>query len=135
MRISDWSSDVCSSDLGSATLDEDLVDVAAVGVADRALDEAGFLVDQRGGARTQRPLADLVPDAEQEFVVALDLGLRPLHPGRAHDDAHALRHVERVDAFLPPSPVGDLGYLSRSAAAGSRVRPHTLLPSGPPELA
>src|SRR3546814_12342759 len=78
MRISDWSSDVCSSDVGSATLDEDLVDVAAVGVADRALDEAGFLVDQRGGARTQRPLADPVPDAEQEFVVALDLGLRPL---------------------------------------------------------
>jgi hypothetical protein len=49
--------------------------VFVVEVADRALDEAAFLIDQRGRVRFQRQLAHRVPQAQQIFVVALDLDL------------------------------------------------------------
>src|SRR3546814_18620366 len=70
MRISDWSSDVCSSDL------QHFVHVARVEVADRPLDEVGFLVDEGRRGRLQRGLAAAVPQAHQVFVVAADLHLR-----------------------------------------------------------
>ena len=74
--------------------DQHLVDVACVEVADRALDQVAFLIDQGRRGRLQRQLADLVPQPQQVFVVALDLGLRALGAGGAHDHAHAFGHVE-----------------------------------------
>jgi hypothetical protein len=61
-------------------LDDHLVDVAIVDVADRALDEVAVLVDQRRRRAPQRLLADLVPEAGEIVEVALDLGLGALRP-------------------------------------------------------
>ena len=65
-------------------------------VADRPLDEVGFLVDQRGRGRGQRALADLVPQPQQVLAVALDLRLGPLRAGGADDDAHPPRQFHLV---------------------------------------
>src|SRR3546814_4522623 len=62
MRISDWSSDVCSSDLQQfhellgglvalVALDEHFLDILVIDVADRALDEVAVRMDQRRRAR------------------------------------------------------------------------------------
>ena len=80
--------------------DQDLVDVLVVEVADRALDQAAFLIDEGRGGRLQRQAADVLPQPHQIFVVALDLGLGAAFAGGAQDDAHALRHVEVGDDFL-----------------------------------
>ena len=93
-----------------------------IDVADRALDQAGFLVDQRRRDRLQGVLADVVPQPQQIFAVALDLGLGPLGAGGAHDQAHAVRDVEFRHDLLQPAAVGGRGDLARDAAAARRVR-------------
>ena len=42
-------------------LDQNFVDIAGVKIADRPLDQVGFLVNQARGRRRQRLVADLVP--------------------------------------------------------------------------
>src|SRR3546814_8304503 len=42
MRISDWSSDVCSSDLGAVRLDNAGFDIAEIGVDDEIADALGI---------------------------------------------------------------------------------------------
>ena len=74
--------------------DQDLVDVLVVEVADRALDQRAFLVDQRRRGRFQREVAHRLPQPQQIFEVALDLGLGAARAGGAQDHAHALRHFE-----------------------------------------
>ena len=85
--------------------DQDLVDVLVVEVADRALDQAAFLVDEGRGGRLQRQVADVFPQPHQIFVVALDLGLGAALAGGAQDDAHALRHFE-IARRLPSGACG-----------------------------
>ena len=71
-------------------LDDHLVDVAIVDVADRALDEVAVLIDQRRRADLQRLLADLVPQPGEIVEVALDLGLGARQAGGADDQPIAL---------------------------------------------
>ncbi len=66
-------------------------------------------------------LADVVPQAQQVFAVAPDLRLRPVGAGRAHDQAHALRHVQFGDDVLEPAAIGNRGDLARNAAATRRI--------------
>ncbi len=102
--------------------DEDLVDVLVVEVADRALDQRAFLVDEGRRGRVQRQLAHGLPQAQQIFEVALDLGLGARGAGGAQDDAHALRHFEILGDLLQALAVGGVGDLARDAAAARRVR-------------
>ena len=111
-------------------VDLDFVDVARVDVADRALDQAGFLVDQRRRDGLQRVLADVVPQPQQVFAVAPDLRLRPVGAGGAHDQAHALRDVQFGDDVLEPAAIGDRGDLARNAAAARRIGHQHAEPSG-----
>ena len=108
--------------IGVLAGDDDLVDILVVEIADRALDQAAFLVDQRRRRRAQRQLADVLPKAEQVFEVALDLGLGAARAGGAQDDPHPLRHVEIGDDLLHPLAVGRAGDLAGDAAAARRVR-------------
>ena len=108
----------------------DLVDVARIHVADRALDQAGFLVDQRRRDRLQRVLADVVPQPQQVFAVALDLGLRPVGAGGADDQAHALGDFQFGHDLLEPAAIGGRGDLARDAAAARRVRHQHAEPAG-----
>ncbi len=108
--------------IGRVAFDQHLVDVAGVEVADRPFDQTRFLVDQRGRDRLEGPLADLLPQAQQEFVVALDLGLGALNAGGADDHGHAVRQVEIGNQTLQALPVLGVRDLAGDAAALAGVR-------------
>ncbi len=95
----------------------DVADVAGIEIADRALDQAGFFIDEGRGRRPQRVLADLVPQAQQIFEVALDLAALAFHAGGADDDRHAFRRIQFVDDRLQALAVGNRGDAARDAAA------------------
>ncbi len=107
--------------IGVVAGDDDLLHVAAIEIAHRALDERAFLINEgrRGGA--QRQFAHALPQPQQIFEVALDLGLGARRAGRAQDDAHALRHFEVVDDLLEALAIGAVGDLARDAAAARGV--------------
>ncbi|MNS23586.1 hypothetical protein D3C72_554070 [compost metagenome] len=98
-------------------LDLNAVEVLVVHVAYGAADQVFFFVDDGRGVRLQRVLADRLPQAQQVFVVALDLGLGALGAGRADDQAHALGHLQRRGGGLQAATVGGVGDLARNAAA------------------
>ena len=102
-------------------LDQDLLDVLGVEVADRALDQVGFLVHQRRGGRLERRLPDVVPLPQHVLQVALHLGLGAVHAGGPHDHSHALGHVEGLDDIPEPLAIGDADDLSADAAAAHGV--------------
>ena len=101
--------------------DLDFVDFLVVEVAQRALDQRAFLVDQGRGLRLQGHVADGFPHADQIFEVALDLRLGARGAGGAQDDAHALGHVEILHHFLQPRTVLRRGDLAADAAAARGV--------------
>src|SRR5665213_2612075 len=103
------------------TGDLDLVDFLVVEVAQRALDQRAFLVDQRRGLRIQGHVAHGFPHADQIFEVALDFGLGARGAGGAQDDAHALGHVEILHHFLQPRTILGTGDLAADAAAARGV--------------
>ena len=80
--------------------DLDLVDFLVVEVAQRALDQRAFLVDEGRRLRLQRHVAHGFPHADQIFEVALDLGLGARGACGAQNDAHAFGHVEILHDFL-----------------------------------
>ncbi len=102
-------------------LDPDLVDVLVVEVPDGALHQILFLIDEGGRDGVQSGLADVLPKPQQVVVVALDLGLGALGAGGAHDQAHALRHVQAGDHALQALAVGGGVDLARNAAAPGGV--------------
>src|SRR3546814_11756687 len=77
MRISDWSSDVCSSDLLPPILNHDRVRDGAVG-ADRVDPDSGALRDDPS-AQGAKPCLD------RPFVVALRPLLRLVQPARSEE--------------------------------------------------
>ena len=107
--------------VGVVAGDHDLVDLARIEVADRALDQAAFLVDELRRGRAKRQLAHILPEAQQVLEVALHLGLGAVGAGGAQDDAHSLRHVEFGGDRLQPLAVGGIGDLPRDAAAAPRI--------------
>ena len=107
--------------IGLVARDQHLVDVLVVEVADRALDEAAFLVDEGRGRRFQREVAHVLPQAQQIVVIALDLGLGALGASGADDEPHAFRHFELSRDLAQALAVGGLGDLARDAAAARRV--------------
>ena len=116
-------------------LDEHLVDVLAVEVADRSLDEVGLFMDKRRGDRFHRGVADFVPQLGQILVVALDLRLRAFGAGGAHDDRHAARNLEIVEYFLEPLAVLGAVDLAADPAAARRVRHQHAIASREGEIA
>ena len=69
---------------------EHFLDFRIVEIPDRALDEVGFLVDQRRRRGRQGELADFLPEAEQVAVIAFDLRLVPIVAGGAQNHRHAV---------------------------------------------
>jgi hypothetical protein len=107
--------------------------VARVDVADRALDEAGFFVNQRRRDGLQRVLANVVPQPQQILAVALDFRLRPLRAGGADDQAHPFGDVQFVmisfnrrrsaaEVILRdiPPPRGEFGISTENRPASER---------------
>ncbi len=102
--------------------DDHLVDVLVIEVADRALDEVAFLVDEARRLALQGEVAHALPQAQQVFEVALDLLLGARRAGRADDEPHALRHFELGGDGLEALAVLRLRDLARDAAATGGVR-------------
>ncbi len=107
--------------IATLALDQHLVDLLGIKIADRALDQVAFLVDRRGGHGLERHLADLFPQPQQVFVVALDLGPGALAARRADDQARALRHVKFAGNILQLLAIGRVGDLAADAAAAGGV--------------
>ena len=116
--------------IGIAAVDQDLLDLLGIEIADGALDQAGFLVDQGRRARLQGQLADLVPRAHQIVEVALDLRLVALHPGGSHDDPHAVGDLQLAQDLAQLAPRGCVGDLARDAAAARGVGHQHAIPAG-----
>ena len=101
--------------------DDDFVDVLGVEIADRALDQRAFLIDQHGGHGFQRQVAHGLPQPQQVFEVALDFRLGTAGAGGAQDDAHAFRHFQFLGDLLETAAVLGRGDLARNAAAARGV--------------
>ena len=108
--------------IAALALDEDLVDLAVIQVADRPLDQVTLLVDLGRRDGFQRQLADLLPQALEIVVVALDLGLGALGARGAHDQPRALGHLDLRGDLLELLAVGGVGDLAADPAAAGGVR-------------
>ncbi len=73
--------------------------------------------------------ADVVPQPQQVFAVALDFRLRPIGPGGAHDHPHAARNIQLRHHLLQPAPIRCRGDFPRNPAAARRVRHQHAKPS------
>ena len=103
-------------------INQNFVDVTGVNVTYRPLDQAGFFVDQRGCDRLHGQIANVVPQAQQIFTVALDFRLWTLGPGGAHDQAHPFGNVQFGHHFLEPATIRGRRDLAGNAAAARRIR-------------
>src|SRR3546814_12585285 len=105
MRISDWSSDVCSSDLLDIVLVADLPEAAGVGVVRYALEK------NRRGAVGQRPVADVALSGDPA-----DIGGAPvdLTGSVVEDVLMRHRHEHHVAAGrVPHSQLGSATCMER----------------------
>ena len=87
------------------SLDEDLLDILAVEVADRPLDQIGFLIHQGGGGGDEGAFAHVVPEPEQILEVPFDFRLAALDRHGAQDDRHSFGQVELIKDALEPLAV------------------------------
>ena len=73
---------------------QNLVNIAVIKIADRAFDQIAFFIDFGRRVGFQRQRADLLPQALQIFVIAVDFALGAFGTGRAHNQSGALRHFD-----------------------------------------
>ncbi len=98
-------------------------------VADRADDEARFLVDEERSGLQLRRVLDRVPQLHQVIEVPLQLFGRPSDAGGARDDAHSVGDVEPVDRVAELVALLALDA-ARHAAAARIVRHQHQIASG-----
>ncbi len=98
-------------------VDQELADVRMEVVADRADDEARFLVDQERAGLQLRRVLDRAPQLHQVVQVPLQLFGAPADARGARDDAHALRHVEPADGVAQLVALLALDAARHAAAA------------------
>ena len=113
---------------------QDFVDVLVIEVADRALDQRAFLVDQRRRGRFEREVANGLPQAQEVFEVAFDFGLGAGRAGGAQDHPHAFGHFELLGDGLEPPAVLGAGDLAADAAAARGVRHQHRIAAGEREV-
>ena len=111
-------------------LDQDLVNLAAVKIADRPFDQVAFFIDLGRSDGLQRQLADLFPQPHQILIIALDFRLGAVRPCRAHDQAGPFRHRQFTGDFLQLLAVRRLGDLAGNPAAPRRVRHQHAIAAG-----
>ena len=98
-------------------IDQDLADVRREVVADRADDQARFLVDQERASRGACRAVDRTPELHQVVQVPLQFFLRATDAGSAGDQAHARGQVEPVHDLAEFLPVLALDAARHTAAA------------------
>ena len=78
------------------SVDQDFADVGLKVVADRANDEAAFLIDEEGAALAFGRTLDRAPQLHEVAQIPAELFGVATDGGGAGDQAHALRHVELI---------------------------------------
>src|SRR3546814_3157420 len=107
MRISDWSSDVCSSDL-LAGCDQQLHEAAVRALGDGAVEVAKIVAgDFKGDARLSRRLLIVA------YMGDLGIGERDARNDRVVGAVAAERAEQRVDGGIPGLMRGEVGELVR----------------------
>ena len=102
-------------------LNKYFIDVAVIEIADRTFDQVAFLVNRGWRHRFQGKRADLLPQALQIFVIALDLRFGPLGTRGAHDQASTLRNQNLVCNFFKFFAIRRVGDLTADPSAASRI--------------
>ena len=115
-------------------LDDHLVDVAVIKVADRALDEVAVAVNESRRGTLQRPFADLVPQPREIVEVALDLDLGARQAGGTDDQPHGRGQLQVRHDRLQPLAVGAVRDLARDAAAVRGVGHQHAIASGEAQI-
>ena len=111
-------------------LDQNLVDVAVVEVADRAFYQVAFGVYLGRCDGFQRQVADLFPLALKVFIVALDIGFVALGARCADDQSGALRHFDLVCDGLEFLAIRGVGDLAGNPATARGVGHQNAITSG-----
>src|SRR6202035_1375700 len=101
--------------------DDDFVDILAVEIADRALDQRAFLVNELWRRGFERQVAHGFPQPQQIFEIALDLDLGAARSRGAQDDAHALGDFEVGRGLLEAGAIFRIGDLAADAAAAGGI--------------
>src|SRR3546814_16304882 len=120
MRISDWSSDVCSSDLVFQRREEAEIDVHRLII--RRLDIAGHMAEQRaqrrfGRQRGERPAQYFrrgKSPGEQPYGRALDIAFAARHLARTAD----MRRAFQAQRAIQPLGAPDEGVAGKPAESG-----------------
>ena len=73
---------------------QNLVNIAAVKIADGTLHQTAFFIHQFGRGRLQGEGAHIFPKAQKMFKVALDFHLGAIGASGAQNKPHALRHFQ-----------------------------------------
>ena len=104
--------------IGIFPCDQDLVDVLVVEIANGALDERPFLVDERRRRRFEREVTHRLPESQQVFEVTFDLGFGAARASRPQNYAHAFRDFQLLrDVLQPPTIFGARDLAANAAAA------------------
>ncbi len=90
-------------------LNDDLVDLFRIKIADRAFDKVALFVDFRGRGGFERQLANLLPHTLEVIIVAFDLGLGALCASSAHNQTRTLWHVDLLGNLFEFLTVGHIG--------------------------
>ena len=130
----DHAHEIFGQTVAALALDENLVDLFRVEIADRTLDQIAFLIDRRRRDRFEGQFTDLLPQAHQVFVVAADLGAGALRSGGADDQARALRHFHLRGDFFELLTIRRIGDLARNPAPARRVRHQDAVAPGKREI-
>jgi len=105
-----------------AVINEDFADIRAQVVAQGPDDDIALLVDQEGRRPGLRRLLHGAPEIAQVVQIPLQLlGIAP-DAGGAHDQAHALRHIEFLERVADLVALGPLD--APRDAAGPRIVGH-----------
>ena len=114
--------------------DQYLFHVLVVEVADGALDQRAFLIDQRRGGGLEGQFANGLPHAQEIFEVALDLGLGAACASGTQDDAHPFRNLEVLDEFLQALAIESICDLAGDAAASGGIGHQDRIAAGQREV-
>ena len=107
--------------IAGLALNNHLIDLFGIEIADGAFDQIALFVDFRGCHGLQRELADLFPHTLEVIIIAFHLGLGPLRACGADDETRPFRHFHLARDFLELLAVIGIGDFARNAAAACGV--------------
>ncbi len=116
--------------VAALAVDNHLVDLFVIKIADRAFDQRAFLVDRGRGDGFKGKGADIFPLAAQIFIIALDLGLGALRTGGANNQPRALGHRHGIRDLFQLFAVSHIGDFARNAATARGVGHQHAIPTG-----